>query len=646
MKDSRYESESAVEHGPLTRLGLSPETRDDREAAVQAGVLEVVFRHVSASLLGDLAGAACVVLVLWSQGPRLWLAAWFCLVAAGAVWRLRAARAFSVDPDRIERIKTWSIRWVGLAALSGLAWGVAGFAFLPANQPVQQMVLLTVVLGVSLGSLFLYAGWRRAFDLFLALALGPLAIRLALEPSPVYLSAVAVLFVIFAFALLFGRRFGATVRESVKNNVENDLLVEQLLAEKRIAEEARRAAENATRSRSQFFAAASHDLRQPLQAIGIYLSLLRKRAGEPARPLVENLSGAVDSLSKLVEELLEISRLDAGAIRPRIEQIALDELFASLEREFAPIAGAKGIDLRVRPLSRTVQCDLTLLQRVVRNLLANAIRYTSRGGVLLAARARPGGQVAIEVWDTGPGIPPVEAERIFEEFYRGESAKSQGAASGFGLGLSIVRRICELLKLPLKLSSRLGRGTVFRIELPAEFAPRRLARATPQAGQWLLRPLNGATIALIEDNPEILNSLSRLLRSWGALVVAAQGYNAGLIQSLARHPRIDVILADHNLGPDVPSGVETVFRIREILGHPVPAIMLTAVSAPEVLADYSRVMRERLALSPLLAGAIAPHRVEEPIVLQKPTTPAVLNNAIVVQLGGAGARPGAAQATS
>lgn len=646
MKDSRYETESAAELGPLTRLGLSPETRDDRESAVQAGVLEVVFRHVPASLLGDLAGAACVVLVLWNHGPRHWLAAWFCLVVVEAGLRLRAARGFTVDPDRVERIALWSKRWVGLAALNGLAWGMAGFAFFPSDHPVQQLVLLTVVQGVSLGSLFLYAGSRRAFDVFLALALGPLVIRLSMESDPIYLSAAAVLLVIFGFAMLFGRRFGVTVRESVKNNVENDVLVEQLLAEKRIAEEARRSAENATRSRSQFFAAASHDLRQPLQAIGIYLTLLRKRAGEAALPMVENLSGAVDSLSKLVEELLEISRLDAGAIRPRIEQIALDELFLTLEREFAPIAGARGIDLRIRPLSRTVQSDPTLLLRVVRNLLANAIRYTSRGGVLLAARARPGGRVAIEVWDTGPGIAPVEVERIFEEFYRGESAKSQGSASGFGLGLSIVKRICGLLKLPLELSSRPGRGTVFRVELPAEFAPRRLARTTPQAGQWLLRPLNGATIALIEDNPEILNSLSRLLRSWGALVVAAQGYDAGLIQSLARHPRIDVILADHNLGPESPSGVETVFRLREILGHPVPAVMLTAVSASEVLADYSRVMRERLALSPMLAGAISPHRLEEPIVLQKPTTPAVLNNAIVVQLGGAGTRPVGSQATS
>ncbi|MEF9996217.1 MAG: hybrid sensor histidine kinase/response regulator [Burkholderiaceae bacterium] len=623
--------------GPLTRFGLGLESRAQRAAAVQAGVLAAVFRQVPASLLGNLAGAALLVVVLWGAIPQTWLAGWFGLAALESWLRLCAARAFTVDPDRVERIGVWLSRWVALAAGAGAVWGLAGYGFFISGSPLQQLLVVVLVLGVSFGSLPLYAGWRRAFDLFMSLALLPLVLRMAAEQDPAYYMAAAVVLVVFAFALLFGRRFGATVRESVKNDFENELLVKQLLAEKQLAEEARRAAESATRARSQFFAAASHDLRQPLQAIGIYVSLLRKRAEAGALPLVNNLSSSVESLSKLVEELLEISRLDSGAIQPRIEQVGVEDLFNTLEQEFAPIAGARGLSLRVRQVPRALQTDVLLLQRVLRNLLANAIRYTNRGGVLLAARVRSSGTVMIEVWDTGAGIAAVEGERIFEEFYRGESSKVESSGAGFGLGLSIVRRICGLLRLPLSMSSRPGRGTVFRIELPASLGPRRLGRSAPDAPHWLLRPLQGVRVALIEDNLEIRNSLARLLRSWGALEISASGYNAALIRGLSMHDRIDVILADQNLGPHSPSGVETVFRMREVLGFPVPAIILTAVPASEVLAEFARVMRDRLALNPTLAEAIVRSRVEEPIVLQKPTTPAVLNNAIVVQLGGVGA---------
>ena len=287
------------------------------------------------------------------------------------------------------------------------------------------------------------------------LALLPLIGRMVWEQDPTYYTASVVMAAVFFFTVFYGRTFGDAVFESVKNNYENEVLVEQLLNEKRLAEEARRDAENATRSKTQFFAAASHDLRQPLQAIGIYVSLLKKRAQGPLEPLVNNLSTAVESLSKLVEELLEISRLDSGAIQPRVDQLLLDDLFTLLEQEFTPLSASKGLSLRVRRPGFAIDSDPLLLQRVIRNLLANAIRYTQRGGVLLAARPR-NGLISIEIWDTGPGIKQGELDRIFEEFYRGESSKAENSGAGFGLGLSIVKRICGLLGHPLIVTTRPG----------------------------------------------------------------------------------------------------------------------------------------------------------------------------------------------
>jgi len=264
-----------------------------------------------------------------------------------------------------------------------------------------QLVLLAVILGVAFGSLTLYAGYRRALFLFLPLAVLPLLVRMVEQHDAAYYSAAIVLFAVFLFTLFFGRNFGETMSEAVKKNYENEVLVEQLLNEKRLAEEARRAAESAIRSKTQFFAAASHDLRQPLQAIGIYCSLLRKRAQGPLEPLTKNLSSAVESLSKLVEELLEISRLDSGAVQASKQVVDLNEMFSTLRQEFVPIAAAKGLRFRERRAGLYVETDPLLLQRILRNLISNAVRYTTEGGVLLAARRRSS-RVSLEVWIPDP----------------------------------------------------------------------------------------------------------------------------------------------------------------------------------------------------------------------------------------------------
>jgi signal transduction histidine kinase/CheY-like chemotaxis protein len=453
---------------------------------------------------------------------------------------------------------------------------------------------------------------------------------MALQPDPAYVTAAIVMLAMFAFTMFYGRNFGTTVLEAVRNNHANEALVGQLLNEKRVADEARRAAEEATRSKTKFFAAASHDLRQPLQAIGIYCSLLKKRAQGPLEPLAKSLSAAVDSLSKLVEELLEISRLDAGAIQPRLQQVLLDELLAQLAQEFTPLAHGKGLEMRVRRRQLAVESDPVLLARVLRNLLGNAIRYTSRGGVLIAARPR-GGLVSIEVWDTGPGIRQDELSRVFDEFYRGESSKGE-PASGFGLGLSIVRRICNVLGHPLIVTTRPGTGTVFRIETPVSALPHRGPRPPATLTDSNIVALTGQTLVLIEDNDEIRTSLQNLLYSWGAEVIAEASYTAALHEQLAARRRIDLIVADQNLRDGI-TGVEVVLKIRELAGRPVPVVMLTAVTVGEVIGEFQRAVKRALEGRPALAGVIATSRVEEPAVLQKPTNAIRLNNRIAKSLG-------------
>ncbi len=617
--------------GPLTRFGIAVETREQRQEKILAGVIASVYRQVPQSVLGSIVGGVALVAVFWQTHNQTWLLLWSIALLLESLARVRMAYSFRRATDAVAQVHTWASRWVATSLVAGLLWGVAGALFFASDEPLQQLVLVAVVLGVAFGSLTLYASHRPALWAFLPAALLPLIGRMIAEQNPAYYTAAIVMLAVFGFTIFFGRNFGEAMFESVKNNHENEVLVEQLLAEKRISDDARRAAENATRSKTQFFAAASHDLRQPLQAIGIYVSLLKKRAQGPLEPLVKNLSTAVESLSKLVEELLEISRLDSGSIQPRTQQVLVDEMFGLLEQEFMPQAAAKGLALRVRRAGYAIDSDQMLLMRVLRNLLANAIRYTQRGGVLLAARPR-GGLISLEVYDTGPGIRQQELDRIFEEFYRGESSKNE-ASGGFGLGLSIVKRICSVLGHPLIVTTRPGSGTVFRVEVPLSAMPRRPLRGPAETTEAAIRTLSGYTLVVLEDNEEILNSLTKLLRSWGADILSATNFNSSLMKRLAHRKRIDLIVADQNLGHSAISGVEAAFRIREIVGFPVPVIMLTAVHGLEVLAEFQRTMQSRMAKNPDMAPAIARSRVEEPIVLQKPTTAAVLNATIAEALG-------------
>jgi signal transduction histidine kinase len=522
-----------------------------------------------------------------------------------------------------------------MSAAAGAIWGTAGLHFYPPESAVLQLVLVAVILAVAFGSLAQYASYTVSLYIYLPLALLPLIWRMLIRHDPAYYTGAAIVLAVLAFTAFFGRNFGRTIAESVKRSFENEILVRQLLAEKRIADDARRAAEAATRSKTQFFAAASHDLRQPLQAIGIYCSLLRKRAQGPLVPLVRNLSTGVETLSKLVEELLEISRLDSGAIQPQIESASLAEMFLVLQREFLPLAAAKRVDLRIRPTQLCVMTDPLLLSRVLRNLMTNAIRYTARGGVLLAARRR-GETVLIEVWDTGPGIHEQELGRVFEEFYRGESSKSEvsGAPSsgGFGLGLSIVRRICNVLGHRMTVRTRPGFGTMFRVAVPRSAQARVRRPAAGGSAESAIQPIAGQCIVVLEDNEAILNSLTRLLRSWGANVISSTGFTGALIKRLGHDRSVDLIIADQNLGGPI-DGAEAVFRIRELIGVPVPVIMLTAAGTLDVLAEFQRQMQLRMAHNPEAASAIARSRVEEPIVLTKPADAAVLNARILTALG-------------
>ncbi len=336
--------------------------------------------------------------------------------------------------------------------------------------------------------------------------------------------------------------------------------------------QARDESERANRFKTRFFTAVGHDLLQPLHAARLTLSELSDVQQTPdSLRLTANIAMALTTIEDLLTSILDLSKLEAGAFVPKFQPVALGDVFQQLAASSEPIARRKGIDLRWRPTSLAVRSDPLMLRRMLQNLLANAARYTEHGGLLIAAR-RHGANVSIEVWDTGPGIAAAERERIFEEFQRG-AAYERAGATGFGLGLSIVKRMSEALDHPLRLRSRVGRGSCFSIhapeaDLPSTIEPQRVTAAT-------LASLAGTPLIVIDNDLVVLDAMQALLSRWGADVRLARDLDdiSEILADTAFRPAL--ILADYQLDHGV-TGLEAVARIRQTLAVDIPAIIITA----------------------------------------------------------------------
>ncbi len=334
-------------------------------------------------------------------------------------------------------------------------------------------------------------------------------------------------------------------------------------------------AESATQAKSRFLAVASHDLRQPAHALGMFVARLAQlHHSTEATQLIEKLELAVESLQELLDGLLDISRLDAGAVQLHVQPIALAGVFEQMRHEMEGIAIERGLRLRVRATSAWVSSDPTLLNRILLNLLGNALRYTARGGVLLVCRHRANASVArIEVWDTGIGIAPEHQRAVFEEFYQIDGA-SRERSKGMGLGLNIVQRAANLLGHPLQLHSQPGRGTRFCIDLPLLPSP----EGPPAERRRLPRgdgfdDLGGQAVMVIEDNVLECEALVALLQGWGGTVWVADGLESAL-RCLSDALTIDLIISDFHLGEN-HDGVEVVRELRAAAVRNIPACLIS-----------------------------------------------------------------------
>ncbi len=564
-----------------------------RARADQVGTL---YRQCNRSTVSMVLGATILCTVLWGHASPMAMALWLAAILLNQAWRSALARRYHRLAPALSDVQRWGLYWSAGSAVAGGLWGAAAYAMYPAS-PAHEALLIVCLFGVLLGGLNLTAVYKPSFYGFVLPALIPLIARVAQEGDTVHLFTAIVMGVVLAFLLAFGHHLNDVLTHALAMRYENVDLIGELQAQTQVALDARATAETANRAKSQFLAAASHDLRQPLHALGLFAAALSAKAREPElKPLVSSIHASVDALEGLFAQLLDLSKLDAGALTPRRETVPLRPLFARLDAEFAPQAAAHGLRLSIVPTRLAVDSDPVLLERILRNLLANALRYTRAGGVLLGVR-RCGGLVRIDVIDQGIGIASDMRERIFDEFVQaGDGPQHHVAGRGLGLGLAIVRRLAALLDHSVELASEQGRGSRFSVVTPRvgmhrRADGRRATRAAPPAALPTFESFAGRVIAVIDDDPAIVSAMRALFSAWGATVAGGENVEAAVAELDAETrngrtlpPRFDLIVADLRLG-NGGCGLDAVAELRRLIGAPAPALIVSGDTGEEARAS-------------------------------------------------------------
>ena len=532
------------------------------------------------------------------------LLVWSFFGFAQLIASLAFVRSLWRDARRVERVRLWIRRWTILASCAGLLWGAAGAVIMVPLAGVQQLVAVAVIVAVTFASWPVYSCWMPSLTAFTLLSLTPMTISVAAQYGVSQAIMALVLITVTGFILYSGRRLNEMLLSSILNDDENQRLVQRLKVEVNRTEAARLKTQHESERRAQFFAAANHDLRQPLQAMGIFLEMLKRRSTPQTLPIVEQLGRTSSTISTLVEQVLEVTRMEFGRLELHPEVIWLPELMEELSHDFTAIAAEKGLRFRVKSVPAAVCTDPLLLKRALKNLITNAIRYTDKPGaeVVVGARRLGSSRVSIGVYDAGPGLTTEDKARIFETFYRGSAGK-KSTSEGYGLGLSIVKRICRLV---LNLTEGEQVEMLERSGAPA-----------------VINSRLGGTTALLEDNPFVNEALSAKLSLWGTDVVAAPAFSEDFVKrvqaSAGKTGRL-VLLTDYNLGAGELTGLEASTELSSRLGMNVPTVLLTAVAGDLIEADWTQARKKGKA-----------GRMPEvlPQILQKPADDVALNSALV-----------------
>lgn len=584
--------------------------------------IEILVAHRLAITLGAVAAGLLVLGVLWQSFDAASLMVWFGALVTVAYYRwwlsVRIKKRSDLSAkdlaDNELAINELAVNHKDAAATSshrffltasavtnGIVWGSILIVFFPDDPMTIALVLglhaSYVSAAASSTSIYL-----PVFFGFVATSSVMVCVGLIVAGVERYWPFAMLMFLYMIVTIQLGLKNNRGFTEQIKLRFENTALMKELVDQ-------RDRAESAMRAKNSFLAAASHDLRQPVHALGLFVDSLESyQDSEAALRILHKIRQATGSLGSLFHGLLDLSKLDAGIIENEPEEFELDYLLEGVQSEFFGLAAEKNLDLRFpQNTGIVVDADPSLLERIIRNLISNAIKYTTVGHVTLQVKEVAGDGVRLDVIDTGRGIPESEFDNIFSEYHQLENPE-RDRQKGMGLGLAIVRRLCNMMGIPVTVQSEIGVGSTFSVVVPAGEGTRVVLRQSPEQ---IDQDLNGRRIVVVDDELPILEGMYEVLSSWGCDVITADSPQIAM-EKVNVFGLPDLVIADLRLRNN-ETGLDTIRTIRDRFRHEIPAILVTGDTAVEQLQQT-------------LSASVN--------VLHKPVSPRRLRNAIVEQMMG------------
>ena len=550
-----------------------PESLDKRILTEQVESLLVTSKSVFYA--GFLLAVAFAALFYWkTQQPGILI--WLALLNIWQIVRMQASHKYTKTPREQRQPERAAIGYCYGNAVTSIFWGSVPWLFFPYGDITLTSIMVLVLMGIVSGGLGSVSPYRYAVFCLILPVLTGLSTALLWQGDVVHVFLGVCALAYMALNLQLGLEQNRLINEALRARYENEALAHRLAEQVKIVE-------YASLEKTRFFASASHDLRQPLHSLGLFGStILSKLKDTPDEVLARNLMQCVDALEASFSSMLDVSKLDAGVVKVNAERVSIGDLFRRLQTSFGRQAEALGLNLRFKPGNKWVLADSALLERLLGNLIHNALKFTQFGGVVILARTR-GRHVSIEVWDTGNGMDAHELPLIFDEFYQ-LGNRERDRSMGLGMGLAIVRRLSNLMATPLEVRSRTTCGTVFKllvpsIKQPEQFTPTPLRHTSIAT----LNALTGLRVLVVDDEENVRVSTAASLSMYGMHVELADGIQRACEIALqlekAGRP-LDIVISDFRLRNN-EDGIKLVKEVRALLGRKLPALLVTGDTAPE-----------------------------------------------------------------
>ena len=539
--------------------------------------IRIIYNQLPIVVVGSIFLSTVMVAVLWFINPSPMLLSWWIVQVIFSIFRLmhyyrtrtKLRSDKGVDPANLKKIIFTIILSAGF---SGIVWGSAPWLFIDHNNIFVVAFLVIVNLGMVANSVSAWSAYMPTYISFAVPNTLPLAVLMAVQNETAYIGLSILIMATLMAHIAYGFQIQKSVLQSIALRFENIELIDRLKHEIGRAEQA-------SRDKTMFIAAASHDLRQPMNALRLFVSSLQaKELPEDAKDSLNNIERSAKSLSDMLNAVLDISKFESGAAQPEKINFPIQHILSMLVEEFAPMARDKGLQFKAIASSATVYSDPYMLERIIRNFLSNAYRYTDSGKILIGCHKR-GENLIIEVHDTGRGIDKKHSGQIFDEFFRSVSSGGSGHPTGLGLGLAIVDSLSRALGHPVYVAAHKGAGSVFSVEVPIGADD-----ASKQAFDPIIptEKIDGELL-VIDDDELSRNGLLAITSQWVRTVHVALSSDDAVAQIVAGKIFPDAVISDYRLERD-DNGVKAIGAVRGAVGKVIPGALISGDTGAEIAA--------------------------------------------------------------